>query len=327
MDVSEQESFLNRQSAVSAVFLDNLKTATPWLLKAVGVEYLLDQVEKGSRGNVLHIATHFSNLMKVSENVVVRQAAGASLLSLASLLTPDRRNEIAVELSRSLETGDVDSSRYIPEYLGRFSLWLQPGELDEVIGQMELLLSSPNAGVVSSALRTIGSILEYYAVYAGRFREDAETVLRRRDRLAGLLLRGLASCRESVRQTTLHILGDGLFASGALDFADKDALFTLTAKKILCLIGESSERELTFFYAAASLSHIYRFIVSHLLEDGPFRFPQPPAAAFFPGTFDPFSLSHKGIVQAIRDRGFEVYLAIDEFSWSCLLYTSDAADE
>ena len=96
--------------------------------------------------------------MKVSENVVVRQVAGASLLSLASLLTPDRRNEIAVELSKSLETGDADSSKYIPEYLGRFSLWLHPRELDEVVGQMEALLSSPNAGVVSAALRTIGSM-------------------------------------------------------------------------------------------------------------------------------------------------------------------------
>jgi len=38
--------------------------------------------------------------------------------------------------------------------------------------------------------------------------------------------------------------------------------------------------------------------------------------AFFPGTFDPFTLSHKGIVRAIRDLGFEVLLAIDEFSWS-----------
>ena len=38
--------------------------------------------------------------------------------------------------------------------------------------------------------------------------------------------------------------------------------------------------------------------------------------AFFPGTFDPFTLSHKGIVRAIRDQGFEVLLAIDEFSWS-----------
>ena len=38
--------------------------------------------------------------------------------------------------------------------------------------------------------------------------------------------------------------------------------------------------------------------------------------AFFPGTFDPFTLSHKGIVRAIRDLGYEVLLAIDEFSWS-----------
>ena len=56
------------------------------------------------------------------------------------------------------------------------------------------------------------------------------------------LLQRLDGFAFEYRQTTLHILGDGLFASGALDFADKDALFTLTAKKILCLIGESSER-------------------------------------------------------------------------------------
>lgn len=316
LDTAEQDGFLSRQSAVSGVFLDNLKTATPWILKAVGVEYLLEQVELGNHQNVLHIATHFSNLMKVSENMVVRQAAGASLLSLAPVLTPARRNEIAVELSKSLETGDADSSKYIPEYLGRFSLWLPPGELDELVGQMEFLLSTPLAGVVSAALRTVGSMLEYYAVYQQRFNEDEYVVSARRDRLAGLLLRGLASCRESVRQTTLHILGDGLFASDALDYEDKESLFVLMSKKILFLMNEIQERELTFFYAAATLSHIYRFILAHELDDGPFRFSPPPAAAFFPGTFDPFSLSHKGIVQAIRDLGFEVYLAIDEFSWS-----------
>ena len=38
--------------------------------------------------------------------------------------------------------------------------------------------------------------------------------------------------------------------------------------------------------------------------------------AFFPGTFDPFSLSHKAIATEIRDLGYEVYLALDEFSWS-----------
>jgi nicotinic acid mononucleotide adenylyltransferase len=38
--------------------------------------------------------------------------------------------------------------------------------------------------------------------------------------------------------------------------------------------------------------------------------------AFFPGTFDPFSLGHKGVVMEIKKLGYEVYLAIDEFSWS-----------
>ena len=315
-DMREQDAFLSGQNTIGNVFLDNLKSATPWVLKAAGVEYLLEQVELGNRQNVLHIATHYSNLIKVSENMVVRRMAGASLLSLASLLTPVRRNEIAVELSKSLENGDTDISRYIPEYLGRFSLWLTPQELDEVICQMETLLSSPNAGVVSAALSTVGSMLEYYSVYGDRFGEDSAVVLARRDRLAGLLLKGLSSCRESVRQETLRILGEGLFASDALEYADKEALFILMSKKILFLLGESEEKELTFFYAAAALSHIYRFLLSHLLDDGPFHFPTPSRVAFFPGTFDPFSLSHKGIVQAIRNLCFEVYLAIDEFSWS-----------
>ena len=52
------------------------------------------------------------------------------------------------------------------------------------------------------------------------------------------------------------------------------------------------------------------------LFHGGFPFEEPRPIAFFPGTFDPFTLSHKGIVRAIRDRGFEVLLAIDEFSWS-----------
>ena len=38
LDVSIQRSLLDRQDVVSNVFLDNLKTATHWVLKAVGVE-------------------------------------------------------------------------------------------------------------------------------------------------------------------------------------------------------------------------------------------------------------------------------------------------
>ena len=316
LDVSAQRAVLDRQDAVSSVFLDNLKSATPWVLKAVGVEYLLDQVEQGDNANVLHIATHFSNLMKVSENIVVRRMAGASLLAIAPVLTPDRRNEVAVELSKVLETGQTEISQYIPAYLGQFALWLTPRELDEIVDQMQLLLSSANTVIVAAALATVGAMLEHYGVYAGRFREPQEVLKRRWQRLAGLLLKGLASYRQSVRQEALQILGERIFGSQVLSRADKAALFTLMAKKILFLLGEQPEQELSFFYTAAALSHIYRFIVSYQIECGAFSFLAPAGAAFFPGTFDPFSLSHKGIVQAIRNLGMEVYLAVDEFSWS-----------
>lgn len=317
MDVSAQEQLLDDPAVVSNVFLDNLKTATPWILKALGVEYLLRQTQRPHHRNILHIATHFSNLIKVSEHVVVRRLAGISLLEVAPALTPDRRNEIAVELSKALETGQSDLSKYIPEYLGRFILWLTPRELDEVIDHMQELLSSSNSNVVAAALGTIGSALESYAEYGERFSEDSEAMELRRRRLAGLLLKGLAGRRTQVRQEALRILGEGLFASHILSYEDKTSLFTLCAKKILCLVQDAAaDQELTFFYTAAALSHLYRFIVLHHIEDGEFRFTIPEKAAFFPGTFDPFSLSHKGIVQAIRELGFEVYLAIDEFSWS-----------
>ena len=45
-------------------------------------------------------------------------------------------------------------------------------------------------------------------------------------------------------------------------------------------------------------------------------FVEPEKIAFFPGTYDPFSLGHKEIAREIRDMGFTVYLALDEFSWS-----------
>ena len=64
------------------------------------------------------------------------------------------------------------------------------------------------------------------------------------------------------------------------------------------------------------LNHLYRYTVRQELQEGPFRFLPEKPAAFFPGTFDPFSVGPKQIVQEIRARGFEVYLAVDEFSWS-----------
>ena len=316
-DTTEFQQVLYQQDITSEIFLDNLKIATPWVSKVVGIELLRDQVEQGLMDHVLHISTHFSNLVKVSERVVVRHTAGQALVAILPHLRREQRNEVVVELGKGLEMGQYQISKYIPEYLGQAALYLHPSELDEQVLWLKTLLGSPNDSAVSGALNTIGVLLQHYPEYRRRFAESRERYEQRRLDLLGLLLQGLAHYREAVRQEALLVTGKMLFESKELNMEEKSRLFSLSYRKLLFLIKEEPRQDsLTFFYRASALAHINRFIALHRLDHGPFSFDNPKKIAFFPGTFDPFTLSHKGIVHAIRDMGFEVYLAVDEFSWS-----------
>lgn len=314
-DVSAYRRLFEEGQDISGeVFLDNLKTATPWVNKVVGIGVLREQAERGRTDNILHICTHFSNLIKVSERVVVRHAAGEALLSVLPLLRREQRNEVVVELGKGIELGQYEISKYIPDYLGRAALLLHPSELDEQVLWLRTLLGSPTDSAVAGALRTIGVLLRHYEEYRGRFVEPASRHMERWQELLGLLLQGLAHYREPVRQEALLIVGQ-LLDGGAMDMEER--LFTLCCRKLLFLIETAPESDsLTFFYRASALTRIDRFLTLHRLDRGAFRFERPRRIAFFPGTFDPFTLSHKGIVRAIRAMGFEVYLAVDEFSWS-----------
>ena len=317
-DASRLEWDLYQRDITSEVFLDNLKIATPWIVKVAGVELLRDQLDSGLTEHVLHISTHFSNLLKVSERVVVRHTAGQALVHILPMLRRDQRNEVVVELGKGLEMGQYEISKYIPEYLGQAALYLHPSELDEQVIWLKSLLGSPNDSAVSGALNTIGVLLQHYPDYRDRFSESTDTYENRRLELLGLLLQGLAHYRQSVRQEALLVTGNLLFEYPVLSMEEKARLFSLSYRKLLFLIQEApvQDQALTFYYRAAALADLYRFISLWRLDNGPFTFETPKKIAFFPGTFDPFTLSHKGIAHAIRDLGFEVYLAVDEFSWS-----------
>ena len=301
--------------AVSEIFLDNLKTATPWITKQANIRLLTDFARSGS-SPALHIATHLSNLIKVSDRVTVRHSAGSALLELAPRLTVDQRNEVAVELCRGLELGQQEFTKYIPDYLGRFALWLPPAELDEVLDDLWVNLSASDSRVAASVLDTVGIIYETYDAYRTRFPEADDAYRRRRQRLLGMLMRGLYGIDNAVRQEALYVLGRRVFGSAELGDHEKRRAFVLTERKLLAAYDEEPDDGLTFYYRAAMLGKLYRFVTEEQLFREGFDFGAPRPVAFFPGTFDPFTLSHKGIVRAIRDADFEVLLAIDEFSWS-----------
>ena len=303
------------EQVISDIFLDNLKTATPWILKQVNIRLLEDYAARED-GPVLHIATHLSNLIKVSDRVTVRHSAGNALLALAPRLTVDQRNEVSVELSRGLELGQQEFAKYIPDYLGRFALWLPPAQLEELLADLSQTLNAASVRMVASALDTVGVIYEEYDTYRARFPEEPEAYRSRRERLLGMLMKRLAGSDGGARQEAMFVLGRRVFGSGSLGEHEKRQAFLLTEQKLLETCYEEAEDALTFYYRASMLGRVYRFMTEQRLFHGGFPFEEPRPIAFFPGTFDPFTLSHKGIVRAIRDQGFEVLLAIDEFSWS-----------
>ena len=318
------ESLLKKYSSLlsgnwyktSDIFLNNLKAATPWNVKTISIDYIMENLSQKNELALLQTATHLANLVKVSAMESVRNKAGNSLVELGPMLTIDQRNEIAFELLKGLEIDEMQYAKYIPEYLGRFALLLSPKELDEFITDLKNIYNNSSERSSALVIHTFGIMVQYYPEYKERFGEDNGVIEKRLIRMLGIILGGLANFNSQVKQETFLVIGQYIFGSKVLDLKQKHKIFSLICKKLLTLISEKELTELFFFNNSASFNHIYRFISDYEFFFGKFDIKENKRLAFFPGTFDPFSLSHKGIVKEIRNLGFDVYLAVDEFSWS-----------
>ena len=317
-DVISKYSFLiNRERNKTAdLFLNNLKAATPWNVKTVSIDYIMDDIHNANEVTLLQTATHLCNLVKVSEKESVRNKAGNSLLEIGPLLSIDQRNEIAFELVKGLEMDEMQFAKYIPEYLGQFVMFLHPKELDEFIIDLKNIYKASNERASALVINTFDVMIQYYPNYKSEFEESEEKYNGRLIKMLGIVLSGLANYNVQIKQETFLDIGQSIFGSDVLNLNQKYDIFMLIYKKLLTLINEKEISDLFFFNNSASFNHIYRFISDYLFYYNDFGIKENKKIAFFPGTFDPFSLSHKGIANEIRNLGFEVYLAVDEFSWS-----------
>lgn len=307
-----QENSLN----TSDIFLSNLKTATNWIVKRVQIEMQLKYALKSYESIGLYTALHFCNILKVSAYECVRNRAGESLIKIIPYLKPEQRNDVAIELLRALELEGYQFTEYIPKYLGIIILHLEPVELDELIDDLQEKIKQSSPELCSLLLKTIGIAIANYSKYKDFSRETETKYNNRLIKLLGILLNGLVNYNIEVKQYAFSVIGRDIFGNSSLNYDEKVNIFKLIAKKVLTLITDDIEDELQLLTNAAGLNHIYRFISDYVFLKGNFELQCPQKVAFFPGTFDPFSSSHKEIAKSIRDLGFEVYLQIDEFSWS-----------
>ncbi|MEG0306693.1 MAG: cytidyltransferase [Clostridium sp.] len=307
---------INDYSKVHEIFLSNLKTATNWVVKKHQIHILLNITLTNAPNTALHTCIHFCNLLKVSEIETVRNKAGSSILKIMPILSATERNEVAIELLRGLEIEGQKFTEYIPPFLGQIILWLDPSEIDEIIDDLKFKIKTSNDDVKILILKTIGISLSNYSEYKSRFKEESQVYDTRLSQMLSILLNGIGDYKDKVKQAAIITLGKDIFGNSNLSLEKKLHVFKLSAKKILTLIANDANNQLLLLTNAAALNHIYRFIADYTFFNGYFSIDIPDKVAFFPGTFDPFSLGHKNIAKGIRDLGFEVYLAVDEFSWS-----------
>ena len=131
-------------------------------------------------------------------------------------------------------SGQQEFTKYIPDYLERAPVAAARRSWTRCLADLGVTLSASSSRMVAPVLDTVGVIYEEYDVYHQRFPEEAEEMcLRRRDRLLGMLMRGLAGIDGETRQEAMLVLGQRVFGSAQLSNGEKSRAFPLTARKLL----------------------------------------------------------------------------------------------
>ncbi|MDO4305470.1 MAG: hypothetical protein Q4C77_01435 [Eubacteriales bacterium] len=294
---------------ISLLFQENQRVDTPWIFKLVNLEILKKYCRKKGHDRVFQLGAHLANMLQNSDRIVIKHRVGEDLTEIFGELSETEQYEIAMELMKGLEVGEYSTSKYIPEYLGRIFFYMEEHVQTELVEQFCRMVDSANGKVAVVTLETVGMVLQqsFMQKESGHIRLQRET-------LEGLLFRGMAHYQEEISQEGFYIVGHSIFGSENISLEQKVSCIRFMGKKLLTLL-KSAKKELKLYSTGAALNHIYRFLSEYLLQHQMDE-TREEKIAFFPGTFDPFSLGHKEIVKEIVRKGFVVYLALDEFSWS-----------
>jgi cytidyltransferase-like protein len=290
------------RSPIREVMLRNLKGQTGWVEKKVGCDYLLSLTKARRESEpalVGEVAFHLANLLKVSRVEGTRFHAGRCLVELLPLLTDTQRNDLTIELVRSLQLDGEAVTRYLPRFLGPCLASLPAQELDELLADMELDARRGAEGLQRLLVQAAAWLVIALPDNPARLR-----------RLIGILLGALADSRVSVAHegyAHLALLLDWLRPGPDPRLA---ALLRLATKKILSLVTHIPGDACRFFLAAQALTSLDKALAATRVS-----FANAPRVGFLPGTFDPFTAAHGEMVRRALSFCDEVFVQVDDFSW------------
>jgi len=302
------------RNPVQEVMLRNLKSRVGWVEKKVNCDFLVDTALARHRDGIdpeahraNEVAVHLANLLKVSRVEGTRFHAGRSLLRLLGVLTVTQRNDLMVELIRSLQLDVEAVARYIPRFLGAVLASLPDQELFEALDDMENNVRKGAGSLQRLLLQTV-----VWLVVHGSEERLAGPVLRR---LAGILLGAMVETRPVTVHDAFAQLGLLLERLSRPEHSDGrlPRLLELITAKLLTLVVQRPGDRVRFFLIASALNHLDRALLRHRSR---VRFPAAPSVAFIPGTFDPFTRAHGELVERVLSSVDQVLVQVDDYSWN-----------
>lgn len=301
---AEDEDVLLTPEHTSALIQKNLHLDNIWVSKVVHLEIIRRRFLGLSRssvesGDMFQYATHLLNILCMNTDAVVFRTAGEALVEIVPHLEGHLKYEIFQEALKEIEMG-MDSSNYIPSFLGRTFAYLTKEEQESCMHQFRDLMGSQNPELAKNGLEIVCEIIRHVP---GQEQEQARF-------LRGILCQGLFSFDSGIAEVAFYLLGTGVFAKTETNGAQIRSFFNL-ARKILIFWNLKREGMRMLW------PHLVFTRVSAFLE--PYKdqcdIGVPDRVAFFSGSFDPFSEKDVAIVREIRNMDFSVCLYTHEFAW------------
>lgn len=301
------------RSPVREVMLRNLKSRVGWVEKKVNCDYLMARAQaRLDRGQdpeshfANEVTFHLANILKVSRVEGARFHAGRCLLELSPRLSVQQRNDLAVELLRSLQLDAEAVTRYIPRFLAAVIATLPEQEFLEILDDIEMDVRRGSEPLQRLLLQTCG-----WLFLQVRGEQLTRGVMRR---LVGILMGALAEERASTVHEALAQVAMVLERLMRKPSADGrlTELLTLTTKQLLTLVTHRPGDRGRFLLVASALNHLDHAL--HRARPRP-RFAQRPSVALMPGTFDPFTVGHAEVTRQALKYVDEVLVQVDDYSW------------
>ena len=313
--VAGGSALLRASEPVQDVMLRNLKSRVGWVEKKVNCDFLVAAVQERRNDGpepgsyfANEVVNHLANLLKVSRVEGTRFHAGRCLLRLLPVLTVTQRNDLFVELVRSLQLDVEAVTRYIPRFLGPVIASLPEQEFNEALADIEVDVRRGNEPLQRLLLQTTVWVLlslDGERLDAGVLQAPVRHAPRRPRR---------APCEHRPR----GVRGD---RDGALPPAARPRRRPAAGPAARADLQEAADAGDAPGGRPRPLLPGRVGAQSH----GPRRSPWSAGACTSPsgrrwrscpGTFDPFTIAHAEVVSRVLTHVDEVMVQVDDYSWN-----------